>query len=261
MPRSTTRCPLPTAASIASSRASAGSRRSRSAGADRAHRAAQAHGAARRSQQRRARAAAHRSVVRRHQAAGGAGASAPSRTGDIRFVPENWTGVYFEWMHKIKDWCISRQLWWGHRIPAWYDAEGRCYVARSEAEARAAHGIGPSTCRCARTTTCSTPGSPRRCGRSPRRAGREQTPALADLLPDLGAGHGLRHHFLLGRPHDHDGPQVHGRSAVSRGLHPRPDPRSRRPEDVQVQGQRHRPARHRRRHLAGGRCSPSAPAA
>jgi valyl-tRNA synthetase len=63
--------------------------------------------------------------------------------GRIRFVPENWTGVYFEWMHKIKDWCISRQLWWGHRIPAWYDSEGRWYVARSEAEARAAHGIDP----------------------------------------------------------------------------------------------------------------------
>ena len=64
--------------------------------------------------------------------------------GDIRFVPDNWSGVYYEWMHKIKDWCISRQLWWGHRIPAWYDAEGRWYVARDEAEARAVHGIDPS---------------------------------------------------------------------------------------------------------------------
>jgi valyl-tRNA synthetase len=65
--------------------------------------------------------------------------------GHIRFVPENWSGVYFEWMHKIKDWCISRQLWWGHRIPAWYDSEGRWYVARTEAEARAAHGIPAGT--------------------------------------------------------------------------------------------------------------------
>jgi valyl-tRNA synthetase len=64
--------------------------------------------------------------------------------GHVRFVPETWTGVYFEWMHKIRDWCISRQLWWGHRIPAWYDDDGRCYVARSEAEARAAHGLDPS---------------------------------------------------------------------------------------------------------------------
>jgi valyl-tRNA synthetase len=64
--------------------------------------------------------------------------------GKVRFVPENWTGVYFEWMRNIKDWCISRQLWWGHRIPAWYDTEGRCYVARDESAARAAHGLGDS---------------------------------------------------------------------------------------------------------------------
>ena len=65
-------------------------------------------------------------------------------SGRIRFVPDTWTTVYYEWMHKIKDWCISRQLWWGHRIPAWYDADGHWYVARSEAEARAAHGIDAS---------------------------------------------------------------------------------------------------------------------
>jgi valyl-tRNA synthetase len=64
--------------------------------------------------------------------------------GRIRFMPDNWSAVYFEWMHKIKDWCISRQLWWGHRIPAWYDTGGRWYVARNEAEARAAHGIDPA---------------------------------------------------------------------------------------------------------------------
>jgi valyl-tRNA synthetase len=64
--------------------------------------------------------------------------------GHIRFVPENWSGVYFEWMRNIKDWCISRQLWWGHRIPAWYDADGRWYVARDEAEARKVHGLDES---------------------------------------------------------------------------------------------------------------------
>ncbi|HEY3850635.1 MAG TPA: valine--tRNA ligase [Steroidobacteraceae bacterium] len=63
--------------------------------------------------------------------------------GRIRFVPDNWSGVYFEWMRHIKDWCISRQLWWGHRIPAWYDPEGRWYVGRSEAEVRAEQGLGP----------------------------------------------------------------------------------------------------------------------
>jgi valyl-tRNA synthetase len=63
--------------------------------------------------------------------------------GQVRFVPETWTGVYYDWMHKIRDWCISRQLWWGHRIPAWYDADGRCYVGRSEVDVRRAQGIAP----------------------------------------------------------------------------------------------------------------------
>ncbi len=62
--------------------------------------------------------------------------------GRIRFVPDNWKNTYFEWMRNIQDWCISRQLWWGHRIPAWYDDEGNIYVGRSEAEVRAKHGLG-----------------------------------------------------------------------------------------------------------------------
>jgi valyl-tRNA synthetase len=57
--------------------------------------------------------------------------------GHIKFIPENWSTTYYQWMHNIQDWCISRQIWWGHRIPAWYDAEGKIYVARSEAEAKA----------------------------------------------------------------------------------------------------------------------------
>jgi len=61
--------------------------------------------------------------------------------GRIRFVPANWDRTYYEWMRNIKDWCISRQLWWGHRIPAWYDAEGRVYVGRDEAEARKRNGL------------------------------------------------------------------------------------------------------------------------
>ena len=56
--------------------------------------------------------------------------------GDIKFVPENWSKTYFEWMRNIQDWCISRQLWWGHRIPAWYDQQGNIFVAHSEKEAR-----------------------------------------------------------------------------------------------------------------------------
>ncbi|RPE79573.1 valine--tRNA ligase [Vulcaniibacterium tengchongense] len=63
-------------------------------------------------------------------------------SGKIRFVPANWINTYRHWMENIQDWCISRQLWWGHRIPAWYDAQGRAYVGRNEAEVRARHGLG-----------------------------------------------------------------------------------------------------------------------
>ena len=58
-------------------------------------------------------------------------------TGEIKFVPENWTTTYNQWLENIQDWCISRQLWWGHRIPAWYDPEGNVYVARTREEAEA----------------------------------------------------------------------------------------------------------------------------
>jgi valyl-tRNA synthetase len=61
--------------------------------------------------------------------------------GRIRFIPENWKNTYFEWMRNIQDWCISRQIWWGHRIPAWYDTEGTIYVGRSEAEVRERHAL------------------------------------------------------------------------------------------------------------------------
>ncbi len=57
--------------------------------------------------------------------------------GDIQFMPKSYENMYFSWMHDIQDWCISRQLWWGHRIPAWYDEEGNVYVAHDEAEVRA----------------------------------------------------------------------------------------------------------------------------
>ncbi|MEM7467501.1 MAG: valine--tRNA ligase, partial [Pseudomonadota bacterium] len=61
--------------------------------------------------------------------------------GSIRFVPENWSKTYFEWMRNIEDWCISRQLWWGHRIPAWYDEDGNIYVGKNEADVRARSGL------------------------------------------------------------------------------------------------------------------------
>ena len=58
-------------------------------------------------------------------------------TGQVSFVPENWVNTYNQWMNNIQDWCISRQLWWGHQIPAWYDEDGNVIVARNEAEAQA----------------------------------------------------------------------------------------------------------------------------
>ncbi len=61
--------------------------------------------------------------------------------GDIEFVPKNAENIYFSWMRNIQDWCISRQLWWGHQIPAWYDDAGNIYVGRSEREAREKHGL------------------------------------------------------------------------------------------------------------------------
>ena len=59
------------------------------------------------------------------------------QSGQVSFVPENWVNTYNQWMNNIQDWCISRQLWWGHQIPAWYDEDGNVYVARNEAEAQA----------------------------------------------------------------------------------------------------------------------------
>ena len=64
------------------------------------------------------------------------------KDGDIKFVPANWDKTYFEWMNNIQDWCISRQLWWGHRIPAWYDDEGNIYVGHDEAAVREKHNLG-----------------------------------------------------------------------------------------------------------------------
>lgn len=63
-------------------------------------------------------------------------------SGKIKFVPDNWKNTYYEWMNNIQDWCISRQIWWGHRIPAWFDDEENFYVGRNEAEVREKHNLG-----------------------------------------------------------------------------------------------------------------------
>jgi valyl-tRNA synthetase len=81
-------------------------------------------------------------VVRRHDQARCQGKSIAEaieavESGEVKFVPENWVNTYNQWMKNIQDWCISRQLWWGHQIPAWYGSNGEIFVARSEDEARA----------------------------------------------------------------------------------------------------------------------------
>ncbi|KRA34922.1 valine--tRNA ligase [Rhodanobacter sp. Root627] len=65
------------------------------------------------------------------------------RSGEIKFVPENWSTTYTQWLDNIQDWCISRQLWWGHRIPAWYDEAGNIFVGEDEADARASATTAP----------------------------------------------------------------------------------------------------------------------
>jgi valyl-tRNA synthetase len=66
------------------------------------------------------------------------------RDGRLTFVPDNWAKTYLQWLENIEDWCISRQIWWGHRIPAWYDDNGRVYVGKDEADVRARHSLDDS---------------------------------------------------------------------------------------------------------------------
>ena len=72
-------------------------------------------------------------------------AIAAVENGDIQFVPKSYENMYFAWMRNIQDWCISRQLWWGHRIPAWYDYQGNVYVGRSEGEVRTKYNLGDTS--------------------------------------------------------------------------------------------------------------------
>jgi valyl-tRNA synthetase len=100
------------------------------------------------------------------------------------FVPKHWEKTYFEWMRNIQPWCVSRQLWWGHRIPAWYGPDGKIFVEETEAEAEAAALETTATRNpCARTRTSSTPGSRRACGRSRRSAGRRRRATWKRFYP------------------------------------------------------------------------------
>ena len=99
-------------------------------------------------------------------------AIAAVREGKTKFVPKNWEKTYFDWMENIQPWCISRQLWWGHQIPAWYGPDGKFSSQRPKPRRRARRtSTTAKRPRSRATRTCSTPGSPRRCGRSRRWAG------------------------------------------------------------------------------------------
>ena len=169
-------------------------------------------------------------------------ALAAVRDGRTNFVPKNWEKTYFEWLENIQPWCISRQLWWGHRIPAWYDEDGNVFVAESEEEAleaaREKHKRDVTLTRdedvldtwfSSALWPFSTLGWP------------DETPELDRYYPDRRPRHRLRHHLLLGRPHDDDGPALQEGSPLPRRLHPRPRPRREGLEDVEVEGQCHRP--------------------
>ena len=200
-------------------------------------------------------------------------AIASVREGRTEFVPKNWEKTYFDWMENIQPWCISRQLWWGHQIPAWYGPDGHVFVEKTEEEAlerrgrilpgagRAVEGLGRGPARELRARK--NPDPRRGCARhlvfvgavavlDARLARRDA--GTEDLLPDRRAGDRLRHHLLLGRPDDDDGPAFHGRGAVPHGLCPRAGARQERRQDVEVERQRHRPAgadrRIRRRRVA-----------
>jgi valyl-tRNA synthetase len=155
-------------------------------------------------------------------------AIAAVKQGEVRFHPERWGAVYLRWMEEIRPWCVSRQLWWGHRLPVYYcDACEETYVSLT---------------------------APERCGacEGPVRQDDDVLDtwfssalwpfATLGLLPDRRARHRPRDHLPLGRADDHDGDRVHGPRALPRRLHHLCDPGARRPADVEVAGHRDRPA-------------------
>ncbi len=165
-------------------------------------------------------------------------------SGELKFVPENWTTTYRQWLENIQDWCVSRQLWWGHRIPAWYDEDGNFYVARQRSRRRQAgrRQAAHAGQRRARHLVLQRAVAVLHAGLA-RADTRTRT-----LSADLGTGHRLRHHLLLGRAHGDAVQAPHRQSAVPRGLRHRPGARLRRPQDEQIERQRARSDRPDRRH-------------
>ena len=194
-------------------------------------------------------------------------AIAAVRSGATTFVPKNWEKTYFEWMENIQPWCISRQLWWGHQIPAWYGPDGKFFVAETEEEA-VGNALGYYV-----EQEVITPEQGAEMARDPaKREGfiirdedvldtwfssglwpfstlgwPDEDAGSAALLSDQRARHRLGHHLLLGRADDDDGHPFHGGSAVLDRLHPPPGPRREGRQDVEVERQRHRSPRRDRR--------------
>ena len=183
------------------------------------------------------RAAAVAAVVRQGRAAGqGRRRRGPRRPGR-RSTRRSWRKRYFDWVDNMHDWCISRQLWWGHRIPVWYGPNGEVVCVGPDERAADRRGLDAGHGRARHLVLL------RRCGRSPRSAGRSRPPSLAKFYPNSRAGHRLRHPVLLGRPDDDVRPVRDGRrAAVPHHRAARHGPRPVRQEDVEVVRQRRRPA-------------------
>ena len=167
-------------------------------------------------------------------------ALAASRDGTVTFTPERWKKVYEHWLENIRDWCISRQLWWGHRIPVWYCAGcGETIVARDDQTACPECGSDEiaqdpdvlDTWFSSWLWPFSTFGWP------------ERTDDLKGFLPRPHVGHCPRDPVLLGGPHDHVGHRIHGGCALHAGLFDRHGEGRSGQEDVEVTRQRDRPAR------------------
>ncbi len=189
------------------------------------------------------RAADLAAVVHAHGRARRGRRSTAVRDGRVRFHPDRWARVYLDWMENIRPWCISRQLWWGHRLPVWYcDAARRPTSAPSRALRRRRLGAGP---RRARHLVLERAVAVR-----DARLARADTPSCAPSTRPTSLVTGARHHLPVGRADDHDGARVHRRGPVRRRLRALGDPGARRAADVQVARHRHRPARRDRRRAA-----------
>jgi valyl-tRNA synthetase len=164
--------------------------------------------------------------------------------GKTKFVPKSWENTYFEWMKNIQPWCISRQLWWGHQIPAWYGPDGTVFVDEDEkgAQAQADKHYGEKvkikrdedvldTWFSSALWPFSTLGWP----------DENAMKQMGKYYPGDVLVTGFRYYFLLGRAHDDVRHPFHGRGAVQGRLHARARPRFQGPENVQIQGQRHGP--------------------